>query len=225
MTERKQPPTNDDLIDYVSSRRNYLGIERFDPRVINAMRRIDRATFAPSEASAYIYEDEPLQIGFNQTCSQPSMVAAMATILDLHPGQRVLEVGTGSGYSAAVTSQLISPGGHLYSIEIIDELSEQAEKNIAALEFNPENIELIIGDGSEGMSHNAPFDRIYFTAGVGKYFEEKPLLEQLVIGGSLVYPEAFGSLFHLKKTPAGIRRIELKGVGFVYLKGKNSGFV
>jgi protein-L-isoaspartate(D-aspartate) O-methyltransferase len=218
------PKNNDELIDIVSNRRNYLGIEAFDSRVMEAMRRLDRASFIPGDAEADVYEDEPVKIGLNQTCSQPSMVAAMATLLELHPGQRVLEIGTGSGYSAAVASMLIVPGGRIYSIEIIEELHEMASKNLEALDFLPDNIELIAGDGSEGLPGQGPYDRIYYTAGAGKYFDEKPLLEQLSLGGLMLYPEAFGSMFLLRKSPAGIQRREMKGVGFVYLRGKNSGY-
>lgn len=224
MTDYDPPHSNDILIDIVGRRRNYLGLPEFDERVLAAMRQVDRADFAPPDSLDNVYEDEPIKIGNNQTCSQPSMVAAMATFLDLRPGLRVLEIGAGSGYSAAVTAQLISPGGRLYSMEIVSDLHEFAVSNLAKQKYLQDNYELFEGDGSEGLPEHAPYDRIYFTAGVGKYFDEQPLLKQLVVGGIFLYPEAFGSLYLLKKTPAGIKRNDMRGVGFVYLRGKNSGF-
>ncbi|MEW6201811.1 MAG: hypothetical protein AB1546_07540, partial [bacterium] len=118
--------SNSELMDVVERRRNYLGLKHFDKRVINVMRQLDRKDFAPP-GMVNPYEDEPFAIGHNQTCSQPSMVAAMATILDLHPGHKVLEIGTGSGYSAAVAAKLIEPGGELFTIEIVENLSAFAE--------------------------------------------------------------------------------------------------
>lgn len=218
------PQSNDELISIVARRRNYLGLPEFDERVLDVMKQVDRADFAPRDAMENVYEDEPIKIGNNQTCSQPSMVAAMATFMDLRPGLRVLEIGTGSGYSAAVTAELISPGGHLFSMEIVTELHEFAVKNLQSPKYLQYHCDLLEGDGSEGLPEHAPYDRIYFTAGVGKYFDEQPLLKQLEIGGIFLYPEAFGSLFLLKKTPGGIKRSDMRGVGFVYLRGKNSGF-
>jgi protein-L-isoaspartate(D-aspartate) O-methyltransferase len=220
----KTPQSNDALIDMISKRRDYLGLDGFDARALEAMRRIDRAAFAPPDAAGDPYEDEPFRIAHNQTCSQPSMVAAMATMLELRPGLRVLEVGAGSGYSAAVTAQLIHPGGALISIEYIPELTAFARKNLKSQPNVPDNIELLTGDGSAGVPARAPFDRIFFTAGAGAGFNEAPLLAQLSDGGILLYPEAFGSMFLARKTRSGFEKRQMHGVGFVFLRGKNSGF-
>lgn len=215
--------TNDELVDVVSRRRGYLGLREFDPRALQAMRNVDRAVFAPNTVRDR-YEDEPFQIGCGQTCSQPSMVAAMATMLELRGGMRVLEVGTGCGYSAAVCAQLIAPGGRLVSIEFVPELTEIARRNLAACEKVPQNWELLTGDGSMGLPGRAPFQRIYFTAGVGRHFDDNPLVEQLADEGIMIYPEAYGSMFMVRKTGRGVARREMPGVGFVHLQGENSGF-
>ncbi|MEW5944855.1 MAG: protein-L-isoaspartate O-methyltransferase [bacterium] len=218
----RAPKSNDELIDIVERRRNYLGIPRFDPLVIEVMRKLDRAEFAPRGAKN-VYEDEPLVIGWNQTCSQPSMVAAMATLLELKPGLKVLEIGAGSGYSAAVTAALIAPDGELISIEYIPELSGFAGKNLEKFSRRSK-ITLITGDGSTGKPDLAPFDRIYLTAGVGRKFKPDNLIAQLADGGRLLYPEAFGSLFLYEKTTGEPKKREFSGVGFVYLQGADSGF-
>jgi protein-L-isoaspartate(D-aspartate) O-methyltransferase len=218
----RPPSSNEELMDTVSNRRFYLGLDMFDERALRAMRKIDRADFVPA-AAADVYEDEPVPIGQNQTCSQPSMVAAMATMLELGPGMKALEIGAGCGYSAAVTAQLIEPGGKLFSIEIIPELTELARRNLRNLKAGAD-IDLITGDGSVGLPAEAPFDRIYLTAGVGKHFDESILTDQLKPGGILIYPESYGSMFIVKKTRSGPHRAAVGGVGFVFLKGENSGY-
>ena len=213
---------NDELIDIVGRRRAYLGLTGFDALVLQAMRRADRKGFVPPDTRG-IYEDEPLPIGFGQTCSQPSMVAAMACLLDLRPGLRVLEVGTGCGYSAAVTIQLIAPGGRLFSVECIPELTDFAEQNLKRSGL-PSNYMLITGDGSLGLPGQTPFDRIYLTAGVGRNFTPAHLINQLGTNGILLYPEAYGDMHLVRKTPEGITTSALHGVGFVPLKGEKGGF-
>jgi protein-L-isoaspartate(D-aspartate) O-methyltransferase len=218
----RSPSSNDELIDIVSNRRFYLGLERFDAPVLLAMRRIDRAWFAP-RGTPGIYEDEPVPIGHQQTCSQPSMVAAMATMIEPAPGMKVLEIGAGCGYSAAVAAQLVAPGGELISMEIIPELTEYARRNLERAGLGG-NVRLITGDGSIGLPEEAPFDRIYLTAGVGRKFDDSILTKQLKDVGILIYPESYGSIFIVRKTPNGIHREAVGGVGFVYLRGKNSGY-
>lgn len=214
---------NDELVDVISRRRCYLGIDGFDPGVLQAMRAADRALFAPPGAHG-VYEDEPLPIGHGQTCSQPSMVAAMATLLELRPGLRVLEVGTGCGYSAAVCAQLIHPGGRLFSIEFIPELAEAARRNLDALPAPPRNCTLLTGDGSIGLPGQAPFDRIYLTAGVGRGFSRRHLEDQLAPHGILLYPEAYGDMYFVRRTPSGLISRTMHGVGFVQLRGEMGGF-
>jgi protein-L-isoaspartate(D-aspartate) O-methyltransferase len=199
-----------------------LGIERFDRAVIDVLRRTDRAAFAPPNTTD-IYDDSPVPIGHQQTCSQPSMVAAMATLLELKPGMKILEIGTGCGYSAAVAAQLIAPGGKLYTIEIVAELSRDAQRNLDKLGLGG-NVKVIAGDGSVGLPDEAPFDRIYLTAGAGQWFNEDILLNQLAQDGILLYPEAYGSLFLVRKTKRGLERRTMEGVAFVFLKGENSGY-
>jgi len=213
---------NGALCDAVASRWLYLGILQFDASVVKAMRGIDRGEFAPPGARE-VYVDAPIPIGSEQTCSQPSMVAAMATMLELAPGMRVLEVGAGCGYSAAVTASLISPGGSLFAVEYLPELAETARANLAKFDFDAE-VEVITGDGSEGLASRAPFDRIYFAAGTGDGFDERPLLDQLNPGGILLYPQARGDIFYVKKKRGGsLFRRRAGSVVFVKLKGKNSG--
>ncbi|MFH1537430.1 MAG: protein-L-isoaspartate O-methyltransferase [bacterium] len=216
------PKTNEELIDIVERRRNYLGLARFDPRVIEAMRGIDRSLFAPP-GKKKVFEDEPFSIGHNQTCSQPSMVAAMATLLRLQPGHKVLEVGAGCGYSAAVTAKLIEPGGTLISIEYIKELTAFSVENLSKIS-TATTIKLLTGDGSVGYPEEAPYDRIYLTAGVGGKFNPDILLGQLKDGGLLLYPEAFGSLFLHEKSAGKKKPEEFRGVGFVCLRGRNGGY-
>lgn len=223
MTSAWLPPqTNDQLIDIVEKRRNYLGITSFDPRVTRTMRRFDRARFLPPGCKAP-YDDEPAAIGHGQTCSQPSMVAAMATLLKLNLGMKVLEIGAGCGYSAAVTAALIEPNGELISIEFVPELTGFARANLAAFPFSAA-VELLTGDGSVGLPDRAPFDRIYMTAGAGKRFNPRILLDQLKPGGLLLYPESFGSLYLYEKQGAKEKMTEFKSVGFVALRGENCGF-
>ncbi len=209
-------------MDMVELRRNYLGIHRFSEHIIDVMRNTDRAMFAPPDTE-HIYEDDPVPIACGQTCSQPSMVAAMADFLQLEPGHKILEVGTGCGYSAAITAQLIRPGGILHTVEYISELSHSARKNLSKLRII-DNIRFVTGDGSIGLPDEAPFDRIYLTAGVGRCFNEQILLDQLAPEGILVYPEAHGSMYILKQTATGVDKQTLGGVGFVFLRGVNSGF-
>jgi protein-L-isoaspartate(D-aspartate) O-methyltransferase len=137
---------------------------------------------------------------------------------------RVLEIGSGCGYSAAVTSALISPGGEVFSLEIVPELHNLAATNLKNEIAAGSILNFFHGDGSEGLQENAPYDRIYLTAGVGRYFYEDPFVEQLSDGGILLYPEAYGSMFLIKKNGDSITRREYHGVGFVFLRGSNSGF-
>jgi protein-L-isoaspartate(D-aspartate) O-methyltransferase len=150
-------------------------------RVLEAMRAVPRHLFVPEIMRADAYRDGPLPIGSGQTISQPYIVAAMTELVDPKAGDRVLEIGTGSGYQAAVLSGLVEK---VYSIEILPELAERARRALAALGY--ENVVVVTGDGYKGLPEEAPFDGIVVTAAPKEV--PKPLLEQLRVGGRLVIP-------------------------------------
>ncbi|MBW2230870.1 MAG: protein-L-isoaspartate(D-aspartate) O-methyltransferase [Deltaproteobacteria bacterium] len=186
-----------------------------NPRVLAAMRRVERHRFVPDSLANQAYEDHPLPIGEQQTISQPFIVAAMTEALDPQPGDRVLEVGTGSGYQAAVLAELVE---QVFSIEIIETLARQAKKVLAANGY--ENVQVIVGDGYAGLPEEAPFDGIIVTAAPGKV--PPPLLEQLAIGAHLVIPvgEAWQELRVFTRTESGLESKTLMPVRFVPMTGK-----
>lgn len=141
-----------------------------DERVMQAMHTVDREVFLPDQLKEMAYEDAPMPIGRNQTISQPYIVAYMAQTLNLQPSEKVLEVGSGSGYNAAVIAKIVS---HVYSIEIIEWLAKLARKNLLQAGIN--NVLIKYGDGHEGWPENAPFDKIVLTAAT-PYIPE-PLLK------------------------------------------------
>ena len=153
-------------------------------RVLEAMDEIPRELFVPDRVRQMAYQDHPLPIGEGQTISAPHMVAIMCDVLDLGEGMKVLDVGTGSGYHAAVMAKLVGPGGHVYSIERVGTLVAFARKNL--LEAGIENVTVFEGDGSLGLPDHAPFDRINVAATAPKVPE--PLQAQLKVGGKLVIP-------------------------------------
>ena len=185
-------------------------------RVLDAMRTVPRHLFVPPSVRAQAYEDQPLPIGAGQTISQPYMVAVMTELLDPQADDRVLEVGTGSGYQAAVLAELVS---EVISIEIIPELAESARRRLADLGYH--NVTVITGDGYRGSPARAPFDGIVVTAAPK---EVPPLLvEQLRVGGQLVIPVGGMSqtLQVLERTEQGVRRKQLFEVRFVPMTGKS----
>ncbi|HKV54326.1 MAG TPA: protein-L-isoaspartate(D-aspartate) O-methyltransferase [Candidatus Binataceae bacterium] len=157
----------------------HRGIE--DPRVLFAMRSVERDRFIPPEYTDHAYDDGPLPIGASQTISQPYMVALMSEVAALTGSERVLEIGTGSGYQTIILAQLAA---EVYSIESITSLHERAGAILAAM--NVGNVHLHCGDGSTGWSENAPFDVILVTAAMPGI--ARPLLSQLAAGGRLVAP-------------------------------------
>ena len=162
-------------------RRRYIS----KPEVISAMMKVPRHIFVPSSVRAYAYQDRPQQIGERQTISAPHMVGIMAEKLDLKPGQKVLEVGGGSGYHAAVVAEIVGSSGHVYSIEFIESLAKHARENIKKAGL--ENIVTIVNrDGSLGLPENAPYDRIYVTCASPEV--PPPLIEQLQDKGKLLIP-------------------------------------
>ena len=273
---------NDFLVRAVASTYNYLGSGFRTERVLDAMRRVDRATFIPDKARvltivdeqvrlrlargvglvmkenvqptiediqhivmdageivasartvtvsqrALAYNDEAIPIGYHQTCSQPSMVAFMADALELKPGMAVLEIGTGCGYHAAVTAELLGEENRFYSVECLPELISVAEQNLHN-HFGAgyrKRVKVIHADGSVGLPERAPFDAIYLTAGVRlDCFEPGVLAQQLKLpGGVLLYPEESGLMVKEVYGRFGnIQDIKLyQEVSFVPLKGENA---
>ena len=152
-----------------------------DPRVLAAMRKVPRHVYAPKVDPEQAYEDRPQPIGHRQTISQPYIVGLMTQMAQVRPGARVLEVGTGSGYQAAVLAELAA---EVYSIEIIPELAERASRVLAQQGYT--NVHVRAGDGYAGWPEHAPFDAIVVTAGAPRV--PQPLLDQLAVGGRLVIP-------------------------------------
>jgi protein-L-isoaspartate(D-aspartate) O-methyltransferase len=158
-----------------------IGKTTLDERVMAAMARVARHEFVPVELQAYAYANIPLPIGFDKTVSQPFIVALMTDLLDIGPGDSVLEIGTGLGYHAAVLAQLAAK---VYSIEIIEELARQARQRLQRQGCT--NVELRIGNGYHGWSEHAPFDKVLVAAAPDLI--PPPLLQQLKAGGKMVVP-------------------------------------
>ena len=174
------------MIDY-SWRRQQMVERQIEARgvrsqkVLNAMERVPRELFLPEDVREFAYEDSPLPIAAAQTISQPYIVALMTAGLALEGGEKVLEIGTGSGYAAAVLAEI---AGEIYTIERIEELAARAASTLADLNY--ENVEVIHADGTLGLPEQAPFDAIVVTAGGPEVPDS--LKKQLKIGGRLVIP-------------------------------------
>jgi protein-L-isoaspartate(D-aspartate) O-methyltransferase len=158
-----------------------LGKSAFDTRVIDVMGRIPRHEFVPIELQAYSYINSPLPVGYGKTVSQPFIIALMTDLLDLQPGDMVLEVGAGVGYQAAILSELVK---RVYSIEIIEELALDTRRRLERLGYR--NIEVGVGNGYYGWSEHSPFDKIIVTAAPDLI--PPPLISQLKPGGKMVIP-------------------------------------
>ncbi|KAA0216001.1 MAG: protein-L-isoaspartate(D-aspartate) O-methyltransferase [Leptolyngbya sp. PLA3] len=152
-----------------------------DTRVLDAMRIVPREDFVPSALRAFAYDDAPLPIGLNQTISQPWMVASMIEAADVCPGDRVLEVGAGSGYAAAVLGLVAH---EVWSIERHPALAQQAQARLRHLEYH--NVHVVSGDGTQGLPEQAPFDVIVVSAAGPE--APRALLDQMTIGGRMVIP-------------------------------------
>ncbi len=196
----------------------YLDKDRLDPRVMQAMARVPRHEFVPASERRYAYENRPLPIGYGQTISQPYIVAIMTDLLKLEPGDRVLEIGTGSGYQAAVLAELVQ---QVYSIEIIGDLARRARGVLDRLGYK--QVKTRVGDGYYGWQERAPFDAIIVTAAADHV--PPPLIKQLKPGGRMLIP--VGSRFMIQqlvlitKGDEGITTRLLLPVRFVPLTGEH----
>jgi protein-L-isoaspartate(D-aspartate) O-methyltransferase len=185
-----------------------------DARVLAALREVPRHRFVPEREREGAYRDTPLPIGSRQTISQPYIVAIMSELAEVQPGERVLEVGTGSGYQAAVLAAL---GAEVHSIEIVPELAERARLTLLALGYR---VNVIAGDGYRGLPERAPFDAILVTAAPGHV--PQPLIDQLAEGGRLVLPvgEADQELRVLSKQGGSVKTRSVFPVRFVPMTGE-----
>ena len=186
-----------------------------DPRVLDVMRKVPRHEFVPADQTANAYDDNPLPIGLGQTISQPYIVAYMTEQLQVTPQSKVLEIGTGSGYQAAVLGELAQ---EVYSIEIVAELERRSKETLERLGYK--NIHVKAGDGYRGWPEQAPFDRIIVTAAPDHV--PQPLVDQLAVGGRLIIPvgDYYQQMLILTKTPRGVVEEKTIDVVFVPMTGE-----
>lgn len=209
---RFQAETNDEMVDALVDRGEIVS-----SAVEQAFRGVDRADFVPADAGNP-YVDRPLDIGEGQTISAPHMVAIIAERCEFAPGQRVLEVGTGRGYHAAVTAAVVG-AANVWTVERHEALAAAARQNLAAAGLG--DVTVVVGDGSTGLPEQAPFDRIYLTCAAPAVPDA--LLEQLAVGGRIVAPvgSARQTLVSVDKGEDGeLLRQEHMGVRFVQLVGE-----
>lgn len=199
------------LVDDIERRDPWEGV-RWDERVIEVMREVPRHLFVPQADLGAAYRDAPHPIGLGQTISQPTVVAMMTQALDLHGTERVLEIGTGSGYRAAILGKMAK---EVYSIEIHEELAMEAKARLAKLGYA--NVVVRAGDGYAGWPEHAPFDRIVLTAAPDEL--PKALVEQLAEGGVIVAPVGpegwMQRLIRYRKVKGKLVEEDLGGVMFV----------
>ncbi len=198
------------MVEYQIRRR---GVE--DERVLQAMEKVPRHLFVPEHLREQAYADEPLPIGYGQTISQPYIVAYMTEQLKLQGDEQVLEIGTGSGYQAAILAELCDS---VFTIEIVPELSRRAREVIHQLGYT--NVQFRIGDGYRGWPEKAPFDAIIVTAAPDHV--PQPLVEQLKIGGRMIIPvgDFYQDLYLITRTETGIHKERKLPVRFVPMKGE-----
>jgi len=187
-----------------------------DKDVLNAMQTVPRDAFVPEEFAKEAYEDHPVPIGYGQTISQPYIVAVMTELLQLRRDSRVLEVGTGSGYQAAILAELAE---HVYTVEIVETLCEAAKKRMAGLGYS--NVTVKCGDGFHGWEEHAPYDAIMVTCAPDHI--PQPLIDQLADGGRMVIPVgpsgAYQALWLVERHGQETKSKRLMGVAFVPLTG------
>ena len=187
------------------------GHATLSPKVLHALQTVPRHEFVPAELRAFAYVDSPLPIGFDKTTSQPFIIALMTDVLDLQPGDKVLEIGTGLGYQAAILAEL---AGQVYSVEIIEELAHSARRRL--VDRGVENVRIRVGDGSLGWPEHAPFDKVLVAAAPDLI--PTALLSQIKSGGRMVIPaglESAQKLIEVRKSPGGnLKTRELLAVRF-----------
>ncbi len=189
-----------------------------NPRVLDAFAHVKRHRFVPEHVARYAYGDFPLDIGLDQTISQPYIVALMSEAIDPKPTDRVLEVGTGSGYQTAILAHLVQ---HVHTIERIESLMHRAQRALDHEGYT--NVTFHLGDGHQGVSEHAPYDKILVTAAAKRL--PTTLIDQLNIGGILVIPLGgifFQDLVKITKTSKGTKKESLGGVRFVPLVASTS---
>ena len=169
---------------------SHINKKELDPKVMDAMRKVPRHEFVPRQVRDIAYENRPLPIGYGQTISQPYIVALMTDLLEPKPQQKVLEVGTGSGYQAAILAELVA---EVYTIEIIEPLGNEARERLKRLNYR--NVHVRIGDGYYGWKEHGPYDGIVVTAAASHI--PPPLIQQLKPGGRMVIP--VGSRFMVQQ--------------------------
>jgi protein-L-isoaspartate(D-aspartate) O-methyltransferase len=215
LVERQPAATNFDAAREQMVRQQLAGRDIRSTRVLDAMRKVPRHLFVPEDLRFNAYDDRPLPIGFDQTISQPYIVAYMTEALDLEPSHTVLEIGTGSGYQAAILGVLAKA---VYTIEIVEPLAERARQTLKSLGHT--NVRVRAGNGYLGWPEQAPFDRIMVTAAP----DEVPpaLVDQLKVGGLMAIPVGTGAqeLRILRKTKTGLETLRTLPVRFVPMTGK-----
>jgi protein-L-isoaspartate(D-aspartate) O-methyltransferase len=192
-----------------------------DQRVLEAMERVPRHEFLPPELKDQAYMDSPLPIGMGQTISAPHMVGIMLEALELRPGHRVLEIGAGSGYHAALMGEMVRPGGRVYTVERLEALGSKAKETIERLGYD-DVVEVVVADGSLGLPEHAPYDRITVAAAAPGV--PKPLEEQLADGGRMLVPvggQGYQDLTLVTRRGDKLERTGLGGVVFVPLIGQH----
>ncbi|MEM2192358.1 MAG: protein-L-isoaspartate(D-aspartate) O-methyltransferase [Candidatus Hadarchaeales archaeon] len=189
------------------------------PEIIRAFLTVPREKFLPERYTSQAYEDHPLPIGFGQTISAPSMIAIMLETLDLKSGQKVLEIGAGSGYNAALLAEIVGKSGKVVTIERIPELAAFGRKNLRDTGYS--HVKVVVGDGTLGYPEEAPWDRILITACSPKI--PPPLIDQLKVGGKIGLPLGQHHLFQtwtvVEKTETGTKITEHGGCSFVPVIG------
>jgi len=192
------------------------------PEVVEALGSVRRHLFVPESHREDAYADHPLDIGEGQTISAPHMVGIMAEQLDLRRGHKVLEVGGGSGYHAAVTAHIVGPRGHVYTVERIASLAEKAKRNIEEAGYSAV-VTVVVKDGSLGLLEHAPYDRIFVACAAPDV--PAPLVDQLKEGGKMLVPVGAGhfgqDLILVEKKDGKVVKSDLGGCVFVPLIGEH----